>query len=232
MWHPAMIRYVASHDSIRRGVALVIAISFHLVMLVLVTRPAIHERDAASVKRGNPQAIQLRFFRPPRPSSAHMAIPIPRVIAPALPIHTTLSAHPLKPLPVQYAAHVTPPPEEHSPSPPNASTLATGNKGTINDGGFQGRLLKAQRSYAIHGIPGSDKPFVPGIHLIDPTKQGVGAVIRQAQRLFGITNHHCIDVDVWRHLTPQELSARHISPGDVDQTDEEYHCNQPPGLSF
>ena len=103
---------------------------------------------------------------------------------------------------------------------------------TISDGGFQERLLKARRAYAVHGVPGSDKTFAPGIHLIDPGKQGVGSVMRHAQRLFGIANRHCIDVDVWRHLTPQELSARHISPGEVDQADEKYQCNRPPGLSF
>jgi hypothetical protein len=60
----------------------------------------------------------------------------------------------------------------------------------------------------IGGVPGSDMCFVPGIRLTDPMKQGIGAVTRKVQRLFGVTNHHCIDVDVWRHLTPQELSAR------------------------
>ena len=56
--------------------------------------------------------------------------------------------------------------------------------------------------------------------------------MRKTQRLFGITSRHCIDVDAWRHLTPQELSARHISPDNVDKTDEKYDCNRPPGLSF
>lgn len=62
--------------------------------------------------------------------------------------------------------------------------------------------------------------------------QGIGAVMRTAQRAFGVKNSHCVDVDVWRHLTPQELSARHVSPGDVDEVDEKYDCNEPPGLHF
>jgi hypothetical protein len=81
-------------------------------------------------------------------------------------------------------------------------------------------------------VPGSDTPFAPGIHLVDPMSQGIGAAMRTAQRAFGIKNSHCIDVDVWRHLTPQELSARHVSPGDVDKVDEKYACNEPPGLHF
>jgi hypothetical protein len=225
---PAMIRRLALHDPIRRGVALGVATSFHLFVLILMVWPAIHERGTTSVEGSHLHAIQIRFFRSPRlPSAA------PRVIPPALHVRTTLSAQPFKPLAVQYATGAAPlPGEKHSPNSPAASTPITGNKGAIGDGGFQERLLQAQQSNAVHGIPGSDKPWVPGIRLIDPRKQGVGAVMRQAQRLFGITSRHCIDVDVWRNLTPQELIARHISPSDVDHTDEKYHCNQPPGLSF
>lgn len=81
-------------------------------------------------------------------------------------------------------------------------------------------------------MPGSDTPFVPGIHLVDPMSQGIGAVMRATQRAFGIKKSHCIDVEVWRHLSPRELSARHVSPGDVDKVDEKYGCNEPPGLRF
>jgi hypothetical protein len=62
--------------------------------------------------------------------------------------------------------------------------------------------------------------------------QGVGAVMRNAQRLFGITDHHCIDVEVWQSLSPEALSARHLSPSDVRGEDEKYNCNRPLGLSF
>lgn len=112
---------------------------------------------------------------------------------------------------------------------PNANTR---EKDSTGDGGFQERLRNAQRSYSVHGVPGSGTPYAPGIHLVDPMSQGLGAVMRTAQRAFGIKNSHCIDVDAWRQLTPQELSARHISPGDVDSVDEKYGCNKPPGLHF
>jgi len=94
------------------------------------------------------------------------------------------------------------------------------------------RLHNAQRSYSVHREPGTDTAYAPGVHFVDPMKQGMGAVMRTAQRAFGITSSHCIDVDVWRHLTPQELSARHISLDDVDSVDEKYRCNDPPGLHF
>jgi hypothetical protein len=52
------------------------------------------------------------------------------------------------------------------------------------------------------------------------------------QRLFGVTNHHCIDVEVLQSLTPAELAARHLSPADVQKEGEKYACNKPLGLSF
>jgi hypothetical protein len=81
-------------------------------------------------------------------------------------------------------------------------------------------------------LPGSDKAFVPGMHFVNPMDQGIGAVVRKAQRLFGVKSRQCIDVETWRSLTPQELSARHISPDEVDREDQRYGCNEPPGLHF
>lgn len=100
------------------------------------------------------------------------------------------------------------------------------------DGGFQQRLLNAQHSQGVRGIPGSDTPISPGIQLTDPMNQGVGAVMRDTQRLFGISNRHCIDVEVWQSLSADELSARHLSPADVRREGEKYNCNRPLGLNF
>jgi hypothetical protein len=101
-----------------------------------------------------------------------------------------------------------------------------------DDGGFHARLRRAQRAHDVHGLPGFHTSLVPGIHLVDPMDQGLGAVMRTAQRALGIRSSHCINVDVWRQLTPKELSTRHLSPDDVDKAEEKYHCNRPPGLRF
>jgi hypothetical protein len=100
------------------------------------------------------------------------------------------------------------------------------------DGGFQQRLQEAQHGDAIHGVPGSDVRLAPGITLTDPRNQGIGAVMRNAQRLFGVTSKHCIDVDVWSKLSTDELIARHLTPADVKAANEKYQCNRPLGLSF
>ena len=56
--------------------------------------------------------------------------------------------------------------------------------------------------------------------------------MRSTQRLFGITNHNCMDTDTLGHLTREELSARHTSPEDLKKVDDKYECNKPLGLSF
>jgi hypothetical protein len=108
----------------------------------------------------------------------------------------------------------------------------TGNRREVGDGGFHKRLGEAQGAAAIHGVPGSSRPFVAGVHLIDPGKQGIAAAMRKAQRLFGITDRHCMDIAAWRQWTPRELDAQHLSLGDLDRIAEKYHCNAPLGLSF
>jgi hypothetical protein len=73
---------------------------------------------------------------------------------------------------------------------------------------------------------------VSGVELTNPRDQGIGSVMRSAQRLFGVTNHHCVDVGVWQHLTEDELKDRHLSAADVEKASQKYNCNRPLGLSF
>ena len=153
---------------------------------------------------------------------------VSRVVAVVAHAHARRMPHPAQAVTPAHVAPVSAPP----PDVPDTPIVTVGSQSATGDGGFHQRLLQAQHVYAIRGVPGSAVPRVAGIHLIDPKNQGIGAAVRQVQRLFGIANHHCIDVDAWRHLTPRELSARHISPNEVDRIEQENHCNQPPGLSF
>lgn len=108
----------------------------------------------------------------------------------------------------------------------------SGTYTNAGDGGFHERLSNAQHLQDIHGVPGSDTRVAPGLELTRPMNQGIGAVMRNTQRLFGIPSRHCVDVEVWQHLSPDELSARHLSPLDVRRETEKYDCNQPLGLHF
>lgn len=73
-------------------------------------------------------------------------------------------------------------------------------------------------------LPGSSTPIVQGFHMVDPRMQGVGGAVRMVQALFGVVDPHCVDVEVWRGMTPAEQSVRHIRSTDVERTAERYHC--------
>jgi len=92
--------------------------------------------------------------------------------------------------------------------------------------------MHAQHSSDVRGVPGSNLRLAPTIQLVDPAEQGVGAVARSAQRLFGIPSHHCIDVNTWRNLTAGELIARHLTARDVEEASQKYQCDRPLGLSI
>jgi hypothetical protein len=215
-------------ESSYRVAVLVVVISCHLGLLMLLLRPVVFHRNATPFARQDPRALRLRFFRRSQP--ALPPLPVRRSFEPAGHGHATSSAKSSKLPAVQPAAHIDTQPLETRSI--RARNQDASEDDSTSDGGFQERLRKAQHAYSLHGVPGSDTPSAPGIRLVDPMSQGIGAVMRTAQRAFGIKNRHCIDVDVWRHLTPQELIARHVSPGDMDKVDEKYDCNTPPGLPF
>jgi hypothetical protein len=203
---------------------MVVVLGCHLGLLMLMLRPVSHQQSKPPLPENDPLVLKLRFIphKPPAPSMppiprqsiartvrvsrANPPIPQPAIAAPQSPPITT----PDRQLPDDFARNQT----------------------DAGDGGFQARLRNAQRSGDIHGVPGSDTPSAPGIHMVDPMSQGIGAVMRSTQRLFGITNSHCIDADVWRHLTPEERKTRHVSLRDADKVDEKYGCNRPLGLSL
>jgi hypothetical protein len=209
-----------------RGVALGAAVSFHLVLLILVLRLEIHRQDAPT-DRPDTQRLQLRFLREQVPLPKPATAPAHQTTATDVRVHATQTASPSKPPNIQHI-----PPIISATTTPIAPTAPMDDQDTEADGGFHAQLLKAQRSSVIRGVPGSDVPRVPGIRLMDPDTQGARAVVRKVQRLFGIPSRHCIDVEAWRNLTPRQLSARHLSLDDLDRLDEEYHCNEPMGLRF
>lgn len=219
----------------RRIAALVIAISGHIGLGLLLLRPAPVWRSSMKHGSGTTSVLELRFIR----TSRSLVEPPATVVRPE-PRSASNRISPAKRSAPSRAISLTP---RHGPQS-NEKQMASGrlvvripdalgvegNPGY--NGGFMARLRAAKRADVVHGVPGSDASYVPGIHLIDPMDQGIGAVLRTMQRAFGITSSHCIDVDVWSHLTPEQLSARHVSPRDVARVEAKYHCNAPPGLHF
>lgn len=218
-----------------RVAVLVLVITYHLGLWMLLLRPVVAWHDRALIVGSKSPVLQLRFMHVLHPSSQRPPLPTLPSVRSAVRSRAKLSARSSKPP----AAGQPPISDQQSHRPAStdeaisaAVTDPSANDGSSNDGGFLERLHDAQRSDLVHQVPGSDTTYAPGIHLVDPMNQGIGAIMRTTQRAFGITSSHCVDVAVWRHLTPQELSARHISPDDVDKADAKYRCNDPPGLHF
>jgi hypothetical protein len=224
-------------ESSRRVVAMALVIGCHLGLLVFLLRPVNDVRESAWEVNDDSLAMKLRFILQAQRTNSQAALPASRQNAPPLLMSAQASGSATQPQPAKRATASPPgvsPNPSADPHPPAFQPTPEGyTEGTsFKDAGFQDQLHNAQRAHAVSGVPGSDRRLAPGINLINPMDQGIGAVVRKTQRLFGITNSHCIDVDVWRQLSPTELSARHISSRDVDRLDEKYGCNRPKGLSF
>lgn len=219
-----------------RIAAFVVAIGGHIWLGLFLLRPASVWRPSIKSSDDTASALELRFIRGPHSSVPH------RLVKPVS--HTRRSAFagtsPHSRLAPSQAVRLIPGRSPDSNEVQTASSrlvistpdLRGIERNTVDDGGFAARLHAAQRADVVHGVPGSDATYAPGIHLIDPMDQGIGAVMRTTQRAFGITSRHCIDVDVWKHLSPGQLAARHISPGNVASAEAKYHCDAPLGLHF
>lgn len=229
---PRSWRYV-----LHRGIALGLTMALHLAAFVFITRPVADEERKNHAPPQSWQALQLRLIRSAVPLPSYASITAEMHAAAAQPQRTGERVPSKKWKVAATQASPVPPVSQQAAPDSNAAkpvirTLPPAPATAVGDGGFADRLRQASRSYSVGPLPGSDTPRVSGIRLIDPKTQGIAATMLQAQRLFGITNHHCIDVDVWNNMTPRELAAYHISPSDVAKVDAKNNCNRPLGLSF
>lgn len=75
-------------------------------------------------------------------------------------------------------------------------------------------------------LPGSAQRVrgAPALQMVDPKMQGIAGAVRTVQRLFGVPDSHCVDVDAWRGMTVGERIARHIDDARIEETAARYHC--------
>jgi hypothetical protein len=205
----------------------------HLGLLIVMLRPATpfrtHERALRIDDRGS---MQLRFIRvhavgPAPDQRASAATPLPA----SVPV-TQAKRHHLAPR----ARPVSPQPPEPSSTPtqlsnsgaPEASVMpsATAEPYVAGGSGFQQRLHASQNS-ASPKVPGGD--FIAGaprFRMIEESSAGA-RVVHLLGRLFGASNPHCIDIETWRSMTPQQLIEARVSQSDIDRITTENHCVEP-----
>lgn len=199
----------------RRIAVQAVVISLHLGMaMVLLRGPTSLWHDAQDKPIRAREILQLRFVpavaRKPRTIVAATTPPAVRVRKRS----TTIRATPIVDPAITLAAPA---------SPTNAPTPSgTAGAGYVPGGNLLNGTDQFHRS-AAH-LPGSAVAIVPGLHMIDPRTQGIAGAARALQALFGVPDHHCVDVDAWRTLSTRELLDRHVSPEQVESTAAKYHC--------
>ncbi|HEX7817164.1 hypothetical protein [Dyella sp.] len=218
-----------------RTAAMAMALTLHLGLLLTLLQPAAplgeKTRPAQSTEVPAMRALFVTVH-PVVKRPAQVSPPPPRLNTAPRSMAVMRRLGQMEPLPLKSAATGLPASAITSPTADEPYPAIHRQTSSADDGGFHERLLDAQRGARIGSIPGSDGRLVPGIELTDPMHQGIGAVMRNGQRLFGITNRHCIDVQALSQLSPAALSMKHLSPADVQKMSEKYDCNSPLGLHF
>ncbi|WP_243048138.1 hypothetical protein [Dyella sp. RRB7] len=208
----------------RRVAIHVVLICFHLGLLMILLRVPDPPRQRSIQESGHARdALRVRLIAMKAPHAVSAIRP------PSQPLNQARRAsrsysHP------RPAAQSTPPvkPTPAVPVEPTSTTEEQAPDITHGVGYISGGTLlggQPPENMRRPNLPGSDRVIAQDVHFVDPEKQGVKHVVRTLQHYFGIPDHHCVDVDSWRTLSKQELVDRHLSPEQVGQIAEKYHCN-------
>ncbi|GLQ96130.1 hypothetical protein [Dyella mobilis] len=215
-----------SREWLERPVLLALVTLGHLGLLWVMLQPATpFQTDRSRRRIDDDGSMQLRFIH------LHVAPPVA-----AKPV-TLAAPAPIAHVPIRRSApHVAPaalPETAAAPTPTmpsqllDTSTPAPAAPGYVaGSNGFQQRL-RASENASVPNVPGGD--FVPGaprIPMIEERSAGAMAV-HFIGYLFGAPHPHCVDVDTWRGMTPQQLIDAHVSQSDIDRIAAENGCVEP-----
>lgn len=207
-------------ESGRRIAVIVVVIGGHLGLLMLLLHGKcapwheLHEQVG-----GTRHVITLRYietarYRPNSRSTPMVAVAVKTAAGPRRRVPATIRS--------------VPAPDHSVTAAPGTATTTRSIADTNAGPGYisSGNLLRGAELNRSSGIrlPGSGVAIVPGIHMLDPRTQGLAGVARALQALLGVPDTHCVKVDAWRTLSTREMLERHISPGQVQKTAEEYGC--------
>lgn len=163
-------------------------------------------------------ALSLRFIAMP------LLVPIPPRPHVLPPTHATASTR----RPRIAASEKSEPPSPSASDtsiPPSPVDDASGSMPAYIPGGGRFAADPGFTRDNVH-LPGGAQPVrgAPVLRMADPKMQGIAGAVRTVQRLFGIPDSHCVDVDVWRGMTTSERIAKHIDDARIEETAARYHC--------
>ena len=159
--------------STRRVVALVVTVGCHLFLLMVLLRPAVPRADMSLGAESEDAELKVRFIPLSRLTPTPPLSSEPRLVTPPPFVPQEVPVKERLPLPAQRLTQVVPTPSAADATnaniapPPVAPDQHTSNQLLRGDGGFRDRLLNAQHSQDIRGVPGSDRSIAPGIALTD-----------------------------------------------------------------
>jgi hypothetical protein len=212
----------------RRIAVYVVVISLHLGMLMILLRGAVSPwRESFKEARSAHDILNVRFIAVSASATPKVVKAFSRATVRTSPVRMRERSMPRKVMPAGNPPVVAAEPDPGAATPWDTrsdaqSAVVAGGSGYMAGGDLLRGVTKGSRP-GDH-LPGSDQAIVAGIQLTDPKKQGARNVVHRLQELFGVPDHHCVDVDAWRGMSIQELVDLHISPEDVQRTAEEHKC--------
>lgn len=211
---------------VHRGAILGVVIASHigLVLSVLAMRPIDRDMPRISTAR----SLEVRFIELP-PRRVTSAPPARSVSGDGQRVARAPRASSPRPVPIAAAATPAEPPSSDNPSTGPVATDATPQAGPAtfvaggglfkNDGAFAGTSAR---------LPGeAPRKGAPALRMVDPRTQGMAGVVRIIGSFTGAVDKHCLDLDAWQGMTPEERVAHHVSEADIAHLRDHYSCGAP-----
>jgi hypothetical protein len=210
-------KHQPSQTWLRGGTILCVVLALHIAVVMLVLMPAAIEpmqtsNDVAS-------ALDVRFIktrRTPPVAPKKLTLPTRSVMVLERRPHPTVERSPaVATSPASAPLRMT-----WTPAPSTAP-------GTYVPGGgmLAGSAKMTQRNNYLPGA--ADIKGAPHFQMVDPKAQGLAGVIRFIGGLAGAVDRHCVDLDAWQGMTPEERIENHVSEEDMEKIKENYNCKAP-----
>lgn len=203
-----------------RPVIVASVILIHAGILALLLRPwTMHQQDRLLWLTDN--VIQVRFIPLKLPAKVSPPVPAQHQPASVPPPRTT---HQVKPatqdveLPGAANQSVTP--------PVSVSVIDTMPSYVAGGGSISGNASYVRQNTRIPGAAAA--PGAPHFRMIDPRAQGLAGVIHFIGGLTGAIDPHCLDLEAWRGMTPEERVAHHVGAREMELLEATYECPLPP----